>query len=158
MTRRTDRGFIAAEWVAAIGLLLVPTYIAIVTATRIPEVQSNAQIMATEAARAGAQANSCEGANQAAFVAAENLADQLGLAGRGTTVQSEGTAWQPGGVYRVVVRTPAPLVLIPGFPSFTIPGARISASHSEPIDRYRFLDDATTGSPVACGGEAQDVP
>ena len=39
-----------------------------------------------EAARAGAQANRCEGANQAAFVAAENLADQLGLAGRGTTV------------------------------------------------------------------------
>jgi hypothetical protein len=155
MRRRDERGFAAAEWVAAIGLLLVPTYIAIMTATRIPEAQSNAQVVATEAARAGAQANSCAAATDAATAAAATLVPELGLADRGVELSSAGTDWQPGGSYRAEVTMPTPLVIIPGGPEFAIPGVRISASHREPIDAYRFLDDADAGSPVPCSSSAE---
>ena len=54
----------------------------------------------------------------------------------------QGTDWKSDGVFKVTVKVKQELVLIPGGYSVKLP-TDFTASHSEPIDQYRFL---TAGS------------
>jgi Flp pilus assembly protein TadG len=142
MRRRDERGFAAAEWVAAVGLLLIPCYVVIMTAVRIPEARSDAQIIATEAARAGAQSGSCAAAHTEAVKTAATLTTELSVRGD-PSVETAGN-FEPDGGFEVTYTRRAPLAYLPGLEGFSIPGVEISESHREPIDRYRFF--TATGS------------
>ncbi|MFZ4514922.1 MAG: hypothetical protein ACOYN3_01250 [Acidimicrobiia bacterium] len=140
MTRRRDqRGFMAAEWVAAVGVLLIPAFVIVASATRVPEMQAAAQTIATEAARAGVRASNCAGAQAAAQQAAESSATALGIDQQNVTLDYAGTDWGAGGTLRVTAKVPMPVVLIPGGFEVNLPEV-LSASHTEPIDQYRFID------------------
>ena len=144
MKRRTsdDRGFIAAEWVVAVGVLLVPTFLAVLIATRIPAAYSAAQVMATEAARAGAQSADCNSAHTAAEDVVDTMESELHVAQLNPRINTTGTQWSPDGVYVVTVKVNAPTGIL-GLPSVSVPASFLSATHKEPIDRYRFLDTHT---------------
>lgn len=137
--RRNQRGFMSAEWVAAVGFLLVPAFIIVASATRVPEMQGAAQTIATESARAAVDGQSCANAQAIAQNAKQSVASSLGLASADTKLDFAGTDWRPGGVVKVTASVPMPVVLIPGGFQFNLP-TTLSAHHSEPIDQYRFLD------------------
>jgi len=139
--RNNERGFMATEWVAAMGLLLIPTFVLVMSATRIPEAQAGAQTIATEAARVGAQADSCGKAYVAADATAKKLGTDLNV--ELSSIDQQGTVWKAGGGYTVHAHVAAPVVVLPGFIEFT--GITLNASHTEPIDQYRFIDESKCG-------------
>ena len=77
--RRDQRGFMAAEWTAAIGLLLIPMFLLVATMSHVPETMDAAQTVATESARAAAQADSCVLARYAAAKVAHGPDGTSGL-------------------------------------------------------------------------------
>jgi hypothetical protein len=139
--RHNERGFMATEWVAAMGLLLIPTFVLVMSATRVPEAQAGAQTIATEAARAGAQAASCAEAYKAADEAATRLGPDLNV--KLKSIDQTDTVWKAGGGYTVHAHVAAPVVVLPGFIEFK--GITLDASHTEPIDQYRFIDETACG-------------
>lgn len=52
----SEAGFMAAEWLGAVALLLLPTFIVVVSLLQVPHRQSLAEVTSSEAARAYVQA------------------------------------------------------------------------------------------------------
>jgi len=143
MSRRDEGGFMAAEWVAAVGLLLIPLFIVVTSAMKVPETKAAVQTIATEAARAGAQQDSCTAARAAAVQTAKDLATQFHVTLDSNALTYSANAsndWKADGVFTVKANVKPDLVLLPGAYTIQLP-ASMSASHSEPIDRFRFITE-----------------
>lgn len=141
MTRRSDqRGFAAAEWTAALGLFLIPVFFLVAVASRVPESKAAAQTIATEAARAAVQVDTCQGARDAASKVADPLAKQLHVSPDAIKVSFPDGGWVAGGTVKVTVTVGVSFGNTPLLSSANNL-VSVSATHTEPIDRYRFITE-----------------
>jgi hypothetical protein len=130
---RAERGFVAVEWVAAIGLLLLPVVLLVATLPNWAERRHAATVAAREATRVLARdwpnADVARAETVAREVAADHGVDPNDL---GVDVVSPGVA--RGDLARVVVRVTMPAVSIGGIAagSWTY-----SATDVRRIDDYR---------------------
>lgn len=134
--RRTERGTAALELPLAVGLLLVPVALVVVSLPAWPERQTLARAAAAEASRAvalaaswdegvaEAQAVVADAARNAGFGPGDLTLDLTGGLERGATVTASVTVDMPA--------LPLPLVGTVGRWSWT-------ADHTERVDDYRSL-------------------
>lgn len=131
-----ERGAVAVEFALAVGLLLLPVAVLVLTFPTWAEHQSMARLAAQEAARAVVLAPDPAGGHAEGVAVAQRIAANHGLAGRITGVAYEGAAVRGGAVSAVVtVRVPVPDLgsLAP------LPDLTWTARHTEPVDPYRSL-------------------
>ena len=137
--RRDQRGFMAAEWTAAIGLLLIPMFLLVATMSHVPETMDAAQRPGPIRSPLSAQADSCVLARDAAAKVAHGPDGTSGLVSElhleNASVATNLGKWGAGGAVTVTVTTSVKLFKI------STP-FNISQSHTEPVDQYRFLDPA----------------
>lgn len=142
--RRRDRresGFIAVEYVAAIGLLLIPVTLLAVSLPRWPERQTIARVAAEEAARAAVLADDWESGTASGEAIANQVASNWGLDPGDLNVswpnQGTGPLSRQASI-TVDVQVTMPVLAIPGVGEFAF-GPTWSAQHTEAVDRYRSI-------------------
>ncbi|MFN8037547.1 MAG: hypothetical protein U0V73_16630 [Acidimicrobiia bacterium] len=132
---RDDRGFVALELVLGVGLLLFPVLMLVVSLPTWSERQTLARTAATEAARAWARAgDDLSGAADAHRVVGE-IARNYDVDPAALRVAFAGSVRVRGGEVQVTVTIDMPVRAVPGIGS--LGGWSWSASHTEPVDRYR---------------------
>lgn len=129
-----EDGSAAIEFPAAVGLLLLPVAVFVLTIAPVSERRSVAAVAAAEAARAFVTAPTVEAGAAAAsrVIAAINdnhdfavtLTSLEGTLARGTNVTAS-------------VQVTLPVIAFPGVAS--LGGAEHTASHTEPVDLYRSI-------------------
>lgn len=137
MTRRRDQqGWAAVELPLAVGLLLVPIALAVITLPAWPERQTLARAAAAEASRTLALAPSWDdGSDQARAVVAQAAANH-GIDPGDMSVQLTGSLDRGASVTaRVSVDMPA--LVLPGLG--TVGRWSWSASHTERVDDFRSV-------------------
>ena len=133
---RDERGAVAVELPAALGLFLLPVALLVITIPAWPERQTVARAAAIEAARSAVLAGSWEAGTQAGDEAVSQAARNYGLDPGDLTVDWDGVFARGGSITaRVTVRIPA--LALPGLT--TIDAWSWTASHTERVDDYRSL-------------------
>ena len=161
-----ERGFMAAEWIAGIAFLLIPTFIVVFSLLQIPARKNLTQVAAAAAARAYVQVQDQSQADAAArAAAAAAIASEFGgnpgsdeasvnayLSARDVdivlpnTIAGSPAVYCPSQEITVEVRMPVPVTINPfdSGASWFSPGAKLSASATERIDDYGELTDSET--------------
>ena len=132
---RRDHGFVAAELVIGVGLLVLPVALLVLTLPGWSERQVSSRAIAREVARTLAGERWCDVAGGRALVA--SMAANLGMPPADVELATDcvpGAALVPGGevVARVTVRMPA--VLLPGIGA--VGAWTWTAVHREPVDPF----------------------
>ena len=131
---RGESGFVAVEWVVAVGFLLFPTVLLVLSFPAWVERQGMARVAAQEAARAVALSNDTESGAEAGRGLADEIARNHGVDPSTVGVSYQGTTRRGGSVTATVaVRLPA--LTIPGLGS--LGSVTWSTRHTELVDRYR---------------------
>ncbi|MFN2607486.1 MAG: hypothetical protein ABR511_06260 [Acidimicrobiales bacterium] len=131
---RGEAGFIAAEWALAVGLLLLPAGLLVVSFPRWSERQNMARVAAAEASRAVAVANDTDaGVADARSLVAE-IARNHGVDPADVAVSFTGTTTR-GGSVQATVSVQLPALSVPAIGS--LGSVRWSTSHTEAVDQYR---------------------
>jgi len=134
--RRAEHGSAAVELPVAIGLLLVPVALLVISLPAWPERQTVARSAAAEASRTMALAGSWEqGAAQARAVVAR-AATNSGLDPADMSVALAGSL-ERGASVTATVRVAMPGLALPGLGP--VAGWRWTASHTARVDDYRSL-------------------
>lgn len=140
MTR--EHGYVATELVAALGLLLLPVVLVVVSVPVWSEVQSMGRVAAQQAARAAVLAPDDAAARAAATTAAGIVAANHGrsLAGpvrlEATVDRSAGTL----GTQQLVTATvPVELPAVPLPLLADLTAVTWEVSHTQPVDPYRSV-------------------
>lgn len=136
-----EAGFVAAEYAAGIGLLLLPVTLLVLSLPAWVEAQEAGRVAAQQAARAVVTAaDHTSGVERARRLAAEALAnrgvEQVGDLGvHGALRHPAGGTPQELVTVTVTVRVPAvSLPLLGTWASF-----HRAVSHTQPVDRYRTI-------------------
>ena len=133
MRRRGDDGFVAVEWVAAVGLLLLPIIVLVATLPVWAERRNAATISARDAARVLVRAWPNGDADDASRVAREVATDH-GIGGDDIVVRVGAASGGRGAFVRVAVTVTMPAVAVLGMRA----GAwRYTAVAVRRIDDYR---------------------
>lgn len=132
--RRGQEGFIAAEWAFAIGFLLLPAALLVVSFPRWSERQNMAKVAAAEASRAVALANDTDSGIDRARALVAEIAGNHGVDPTTVTVSFAGTTTR-GGTVTATVSVVLPALSVPGVGSLGT--VQWSTSHSELVDQYR---------------------
>lgn len=132
----SERGAVAVELPAAIGLLLVPLALLVITIPTWPERQTVARSAASEAARTAVLASSWEEGTDAGDEIVALAAQNYGLDPADLTVSWEG-AFGRGESITATVTVRMPALVVPGLT--TVDPWTWSASHTERVDDYRSL-------------------
>ena len=137
MTRRaartSDEGAIPVEFAAAVGLLLLPVFVFVMTIAPVVERRNVAGRAAAEAARAFAVADDpVSGA-----AAATSIVDQIDANHPFDLALSLSGDLDRGSVITAQVQVAMPVVLFPGVAS--IDAADYTATHREEVDLFRSL-------------------
>ena len=169
--KRNESGFLSAEWLAGVGILVLPTFILVMSIVQFPARKNLTQVASAAAARAYVQALDQSQADAAArAAAAEVIAGEYGDsvdASNEDAVSSylyakhidvgepkfkdgnDGTAaYCPGTQWTVSVSAPYPIAINPFGNSLGLPGgAKITSSASDRIDDYAEVtgDDTDNG-------------
>ena len=138
---RAESGFIAVEYAAAIGLLLIPVTLLAVTLPKWPERQTIARVAAEEAVRAAVLADDWETGTAAGQLVAEQVVSNWGLDAAEIDVtwpnQGSGPLAREASI-TVDVEVTMPALSIPGIGVFEWgPGWHVQ--HTEAVDRYRSI-------------------
>ena len=131
---RGDGGFVAVEWVVAVGFLLFPTALLVLSFPAWVEREGMAQVAAQEAARAVALANDTESGAEAGRALTDEIARNHGVDPTTMAVSYEGTT-RRGGTVTATVAVQLPALTIPGLGS--LGSVTWSTRHTELVDRYR---------------------
>ena len=129
-----EEGFAAVEWVAAVGLLLVPVVFLVLSSPLWVERQSMAQVAAQEAARAVAVANDTDSGTEAGTTLVQEIARHHGVDPSEVSVSYAGSTTRGSAVTATVAVT-LPALSFPGLGS--LGSVRWSTRHSELVDQYR---------------------
>ncbi len=132
----SERGAVAVELPAAIGLLLLPLALLVITIPTWPERQTVARSAASEAARTAVLASSWEEGIDAGADVVALAAQNYGLDQADLTVSWEG-AFGRGESITATVTVRMPALVVPGLT--TVDPWTWSASHTERVDDYRSL-------------------
>ncbi len=132
--RRGECGFVAVEWVVAVGFLLFPTVLLVLSFPGWIERQGMARVAAQETARAVALSNDTASGAEAARELADEIARNHGVDPTTMAVSYEGTT-RRGGSVTATVAVELPALTIPGLGS--LGSVTWSARHTELVDRYR---------------------
>lgn len=133
-----DRGFVAAEWMAGLALLVVPTLLVIAVLPSWAARHEAVAVAAREGARAAAAATDAATARVAAAQAALTVLDRRGLPTDEATVTVDlpsGPALPRDGQVRVRVVLPTAPVALPG--GGTLDGPSVTGDHTRALDPYR---------------------
>lgn len=133
MTDRRETGAVPVEFVAAVGLLLLPVFIFVMTIAPVVERRTVAGRAAAEAARAFAVA---EDANSG-LEAAQSIVDRVNSSHPFTLSLTITGDLERGSVVTATIDVDMPLVIFPG--AVEIEVAAYAATHREEIDRFRSL-------------------
>lgn len=129
-----ERGSVAVELPLALGLLLLPLALLVITVPAWPERQTVARAAAIEASRVAALAGSFEEGIEEGNAAVERSARNQGLDPSDLSVSWEGSFRRGGSVTaNVTVRMPA--LVVPGLT--TVDAWVWTASHTERVDDFR---------------------
>jgi hypothetical protein len=132
---RREGGFVAAELVLGIGLLLVPVTLLVLTLPSWSERKTVARSIAREVSRIVAREGVCDVASANGL--GEIMARNLGLAVADVTVEpicNPGALLTPGSDLEVDVTVRMPAVRIPAIGS--VGAWSWTARHREPVDEY----------------------
>jgi hypothetical protein len=133
---KDERGAVAVELPAAIGLLLVPLALLVITVPSWPERQTVARSAASEAARTAVLAGSWQEGIDAGTEVVALAAQNYNLAPADLTVSWEG-AFARGESITATVTVRMPALVVPGLT--TVDPWTWSTSHTERVDDYRSL-------------------
>jgi len=134
--RTGERGFVATELAAGIGLLLVPVACLVLTLPTWSERQTTARAIAREVGRSTAVSGRCDQA--AAVVLTREMAANLGLDPADATVTLDcapGARLARGASVTARVTVQVPAVDVPGIGS--VGAWTWTAAHTETVDPYR---------------------
>ena len=134
MRWRSDTGAVPVEFAAAIGMLLLPVFVFVVTIAPVVERRNVAGRAAAEAARAFVVADHAA----AGRAAAQSLVDQIN-AGHPFTLTLTGLTGEleRGSVATATVAVSMPVIIFPGVIEVDV--ADYTASHQEEVDLFRSL-------------------
>lgn len=127
----------AVEWVLAIGVLLLPIAVVVLSFPAWVERQGMARSAAEEAARAVALASDTESGIEAGRGLVDQIARNHGVDPTTMSVRFEGEAVR-GGAVRAVVTVKLPALRFPGMGS--VGAVDWSTSHTELVDQYRGFE------------------
>jgi len=128
----TERGSVPVEFAAAVGLLLIPAVLLVMSFAPWVERQMMAREIARDTARSAAIAASVEGVG----VIAEQTARNYGIDPADVTVRVEGDTGR-GGLVTATVSVRMPAIEIPGLGGL---GTVVwTVHHTEQVDLYRSL-------------------
>ena len=135
MTRGSESGFVATELVLALGLLVLPVALLVLTLPGWSERQVTARVISREVARRTAREGVCDVAGARALTA--TMAANLDVPSGDLSIDVscvDGVVLTPGADVeaRVTVRMPA--VELPGVGA--VGSWSWTARHREPVDRY----------------------
>ena len=134
-TRRREEGFLAAELVAGVALLVVPVVLLVLTMPQWAERETDARSIAREVGRTLARSRWCDTATADAI--ASRMAANLSLAARDVTAHPDctpGALLAPGGELEVDVTVRMPPVHLPAVGD--VAAWSWTARHHEPVDVY----------------------
>lgn len=131
---RGEAGFVAAEWVAAVGFLLLPMAALVLSFPTWAERQGMARVAAQEAARALALADDTAAGAHAGAVLVDEIARNHGVDPADVSLSYDGTATR-GNRVRATVSVQLPALVFPGIGSLGT--VRWSTHHSELVDQFR---------------------
>lgn len=131
-----ERGSVAVELPLALGLLLLPLSLLVITVPAWPERQTVARAAAIEASRIAALAGSLQEGVEEGNAAVVRAATNQGLDPNDVSVSWEGSFRRGGSVTANVTVRMAALV-VPGLT--TVEAWAWTASHTERVDDYRSL-------------------
>jgi Flp pilus assembly protein TadG len=131
---RTDTGAVPVEFAAAIGMLLLPVFVFVVTIAPVVERRNVAGRAAAEAARAFVVADDVASGQ----AAAQSLVDQIN-AGHPFTLTLTGLSGDldRGSVVTATVEVTMPVIIFPGVIEVDV--ADYTARHQEEVDLFRSL-------------------
>lgn len=129
-----ESGFVVVEWVAAVGFLLFPTVLLVLSFPSWVERQGMARVAAQEAARAVVLSNNTGAGAEAGRELVDEIARNHGVDPATTAVSYEGSA-RRGGRVTATVAVELPALTLPGLGS--LGSVTWSAHHTEFVDRYR---------------------
>jgi len=131
---RTEAGAVPVEFAAAIGMLLLPVFVFVVTIAPVVERRTVAGRAAAEAARAFVVADDVAGGE----AAARSLIDQINAGHPFTLTLSSLTGdLDRGSVITATVEVTMPVIIFPGVIEFDV--ADYTAMHEEEVDLFRSL-------------------
>lgn len=133
---RDERGAVAVELPAAIGLLLIPLALLVITIPTWPERQTVARAAASEAARTAVLAGSWQEGTEAGAEVVALAAQNYGL-DPGDLIVSWDGAFARGESVTATVTVRMPALVLPGLTN--VDPWTWSTSHTERIDDYRSL-------------------
>jgi hypothetical protein len=131
---RSERGFVAIEWVAAVTLLLIPAVVLVASLPTWAERRHAATVAAREAARDLQQRWPSGSVDEAQLVAKYVAADH-GIAASDVTVRVLAIGTNPGDQIRVAVDVRMPAIALPGVRR--VAGWTYSTTASLRVDDYR---------------------
>lgn len=134
MRWRSDTAAVPVEFAAAIGMLLLPVFVFVVTIAPVVERRNVAGRAAAEAVRAFVVADDAA----AGRAAAQSLVDQIN-AGHPFTLTLTGLTGEleRGSVATATVAVSMPVIIFPGVIQVDV--ADYTASHQEEVDLFRSL-------------------
>jgi hypothetical protein len=134
--RRDERGFLAAELVAGIALLVVPVALLVLSLPQWAERETDARTIAREVGRTLAAAGWCDGATAQSL--ASRMAGNVGIARDQLTVEprcTPGSTLAPGSELEVDVTVYMPPIHLPAVGD--VAAWSWTARHREPVDVYK---------------------
>ena len=128
-----DNGAVPVEFAAAVGLLLLPVFVFVMTIAPVVERRTVAGRAAAEAARAFAVADDAP----SGIAAARSIVEQIDANHPFDLTLSLTGDLDRGAVITAQVRVVMPVVLFPGVAGIEV--ADYTATHREEVDRFRSL-------------------
>ena len=135
---RSEPGFVAVEWVAAMVFLLVPIVLIGAGVSRWPERQQVARAAAAEAARAAVISDTRALAEANAARRAGEVASNYGVPAGEYDVDVDAAVWDWGENVTVTVSMTMPAIDIPGVGSWG--ATRWASSATQRIEDFRGLE------------------
>ncbi len=137
-SKRTEGGFVAIEWIAAMVFLLIPVVLIGAGVSRWPERQQVARASAAEAARAAVLADTHAEAVANARLVADEVAANYGVSSDQYEVSVDAPVWDWGEDVTVTITMTMPALDIPGAGSWG--ATEWSTSATQRIEDYRGLE------------------
>jgi len=133
MSRGTEAGAVPVEFAAAVGLLLLPVFVFVMTIAPVVERRTVAGRAAAEAARAFVIADDVA----SGLAAAQSIVDHINASQPFELSLDVDGDLERGSVVTAVVKVDMPLVIFPGAAEVQI--AAYTATHREEVDLFRSV-------------------
>jgi Flp pilus assembly protein TadG len=133
MSGGTETGAVPVEFAAAVGLLLVPVFVFVMTIAPVVERRNVAGRAAAEAARAFVVADDAA----SGLAAAQSIVDRVNSSHPFTLSLAVSGDLERGSVVTATIDVDMPLVIFPGAAEIQV--AAYTATHREEVDHFRSV-------------------